>query len=198
MTDLPTSTALKAAEARPGKRERLVAAAGEVVYHQGVEKATLAEIADAADVPLGNVYYYFKTKDEILDALIDSHVRDVEETITTIERRHRTPKGRLKALVTLLADQRETIAQYGCPHGSLCTELEKRTEGADHSVARLMQVPIAWAEMQFQSLGRQDAHDLAVELIVAYQGTAVLTHVLRQPKLMSDEARRLKRWIDAL
>jgi hypothetical protein len=61
-----------------------------------------------------------------------------------------------------------------------------------------MQVPIAWAEKQFQSLGRQDAHDLAVELIVAYQGTAVLMHVLGQPKLMSDEARRLKRWIDAL
>jgi AcrR family transcriptional regulator len=198
MTDLPTTTAVKATEARPGKRERLVAAAGEVVYHQGVEKATLAEIADAADVPLGNVYYYFKTKDEILDALIDSHVRDIEETITTIERRHRTPKGRLKALVGLLADRREMIAQYGCPHGSLCTELEKRTKGADHSVARLMQVPIAWAERQFQSMGRQDAHDLAVELMVSYQGTAVLTHDLRQPELMSDEARRLKRWIDAL
>ena len=198
MADLPTTTAVKASEARPGKRERLVAAAGEVVYHQGVEKATLAEIADAADVPLGNVYYYFKTKDEILDALIDSHVRDIEETIATIERRHRTPKGRLKALVGMLADQREMIAQYGCPHGSLCTELEKRTKGADHSVARLMQVPIAWAETQFRSMGRQDAHDLAFELIVAYQGTAVLTHALRQPELMSDEARRLKRWIDAL
>jgi AcrR family transcriptional regulator len=198
MTDSPTTTAVAPAEARPGKRERLVAAAGEVVYHQGVERATLAEIAHAADVPLGNVYYYFKTKDEILDALIDAHVRDIEETIADIERRHRTPKSRLKALVVLLADQGDSIAQYGCPHGSLCTELEKRTQGVDHSVGRLMEVPIAWAEKQFQSMGRQDAHELAVEFIVAYQGTAVLTHALRKPELMSDEARRLRRWIDGL
>ncbi len=147
---------------------------------------------------MGNVYYYFKTKDDILEALIDAYVGNIEETIATIERRHRTPKGRLKALVGVLVDQRDVIAQYGCPHGSLCTELEKRTKGADHSVARLMEVPIAWAQRQFEAIGRSDAHELAVELMVAYQGTAVLTHALRQPQLMSDEARRLKRWIDAL
>ena len=192
MADSPTIAA------RPGKRERLVAAAGEVVYRQGVEKATLAEIAAAADVPLGNVYYYFKTKDDILEALIDAHVRDIEETIATIERRHRTPKGRLKALVGMLADRRDLIAQYGCPHGSLCSELEKRAKGADHSVARLMELPIAWVESQFELMGRPDAHELAVEFIVAYQGTAVLTHALRNPDLMSDEARSRKRWIDAL
>jgi len=49
---------------RPGKRDRLIAAAGETIYRQGVEATTIADIAEAADVPVGNVYYYFKTKDE--------------------------------------------------------------------------------------------------------------------------------------
>jgi TetR/AcrR family transcriptional regulator, transcriptional repressor for nem operon len=31
---------------------------------KGVERTTLADVAQAADVPVGNVYYYFKTKDE--------------------------------------------------------------------------------------------------------------------------------------
>jgi TetR/AcrR family transcriptional repressor of nem operon len=44
-----------------GKRERLVAAATKMLHEQGVEKTTLADTAAAADVPLGNVYYYFKT-----------------------------------------------------------------------------------------------------------------------------------------
>src|SRR5436190_1322862 len=54
---------------RPGKRERLVTAAQELVYRQGVARTTLAHIAEAADVPVGNVYYYFKTKDDIVGAV---------------------------------------------------------------------------------------------------------------------------------
>jgi AcrR family transcriptional regulator len=42
---------------RPGKRERLVAAASELIYRRGVARTTLADIAQAADVPVGNVYF---------------------------------------------------------------------------------------------------------------------------------------------
>jgi AcrR family transcriptional regulator len=196
MTDSPGTTRARTGDARPGKRERLVDAALELVYRNGVEKTTLAEIAQAADVPLGNVYYYFKTKEDIVEAVIEAHVASIEESIATVERRHRTPKGRLKALVGQLADQRDVISRSGCPHGSLCSELEKRPDGGDHAAARLMQLPIDWVESQFRSIGRPDAHDLAVELLTAYQGTAVLTQALRQPELMAREARRLKRWID--
>src|ERR1700693_3308406 len=89
-------------EARPGKRERLLSAASALLYQQGVENTTLADIAQAADVPLGNVYYYFKTKDEIVTAVIEAHVHDIEETIASVDRRHRSPKGRLKALIKQL------------------------------------------------------------------------------------------------
>jgi hypothetical protein len=47
-------------------------------------------------------------------------------------------------------------------------------------------------------MGRRDAHDLAVELVAAYQGSAVLTSALGQPELMTRQARRLHRWIDLL
>jgi hypothetical protein len=47
-------------------------------------------------------------------------------------------------------------------------------------------------------MGRRDAHELAVELLAAYQGAAVLTHALRQPELITNEGRRLERWIDSL
>jgi AcrR family transcriptional regulator len=50
---------------RPDKRERLVAAAAELVDRHGVETPTLAQIAQAADVPPGNVYYYFKTREDL-------------------------------------------------------------------------------------------------------------------------------------
>ena len=181
----------------PGKRERLVASTREVIHQQGVEKATIADIAQAAQVPVGNVYYYYKTKDELVAAAIDSHARDVRAMLDSLER-HRTPQARLKALVRALTDQRDLAARYGCPLGSLCSELDKRTDGLDRACAQLLQAPIEWAEQQFTTLGRRDAHDLAVALIASYQGIALLTNTFRDPELMIREGRRLERWIDSL
>jgi hypothetical protein len=112
--------------------------------------------------------------------------------------RHRTPQARLKALVRALTDQRELAAQYGCPLGSLCSELDKRTDGLDRTCAQLLELPIDWAERQFRQIGRRDARDLAVALLAAYQGIALLTNTFRDPELMTREARRLDRWIDSL
>src|SRR5689334_25435994 len=106
---------------RPGKRERLTAAAMQLVHQHGIERTTLADIADAADVPVGNVYYYFKTKDDLVEAVIGAHAAEINKRLAELER-HRTPKARLKAFVRMLADQRELTAQYGCPQGSLCSE----------------------------------------------------------------------------
>ena len=47
---------------RNDKRERLIEAADKLIYEQTFHTTTLADIAKLADVPLGNVYYYFKTK----------------------------------------------------------------------------------------------------------------------------------------
>jgi TetR/AcrR family transcriptional regulator, transcriptional repressor for nem operon len=187
-----------AAEQRPGKRQRLVAAAGQLLHRQGVEKTTLADIAQAADVPVGNVYYYFKTKDDIIAAVIEARVQQAKAALASIDSSHRSPKSRLKTLVSEYADQSDAIALYGCPHGSLCSELDKRPASPDFALAELMRVPIGWAEEQFRALGRRDAHDLAVSLISAYQGSALLANTFRDPGILVREARRLNRWIDAL
>ncbi len=179
------------------KRHRLVEGARQVIHEQGVEKTTIADIARAADVPVGNVYYYFKTKDDLVAATIESHARDVRALLESLET-GRSPQARLKSLVRELTAQRELAAQYGCPLGSLCSELDKRTDGLDGVCAQLLELPIDWAENQFRLLGRRDARDLAVALMASYQGIALLTNTFRDPELMARESRRLERWIDSL
>ena len=98
MTD-STSGQATAAEQRPGKRERLVGAATQLLHQQGAERTTLADIANAADVPAGNVYYYFKTKDDVIAAVIEAHAQQTRATLALIDAHHRSPKSRLKALV---------------------------------------------------------------------------------------------------
>jgi AcrR family transcriptional regulator len=185
-------------ERRPGKRERLVAAAIELLHQQGVERTTLADIATRADVPVGNVYYYFKTKDDVIAAVVDAHAEFVRDTLAGIDARHRTPKSRLKAFVRELAGQGDLLARYGCPLGSLCSELDKRLNDSSIDTGALMRLPIAWAEEQFRALGRLDARDLALELLGAYEGSALLSNTLRDPAIISSAARRLDRWIDTL
>jgi hypothetical protein len=76
--------------------------------------------------------------------------------------------------------------------------LAKQAEGTDPLATALMQTQLEWVEQQFRIMGRRDAHDLAVELLVGYQGSAVLTNALAQPDLMARQARRLEKWIDGL
>jgi TetR/AcrR family transcriptional regulator, transcriptional repressor for nem operon len=187
-----------AVDRRPGKRERLVAAAVQLLHQQGIERTTLADIAQAADVPAGNVYYYFKTKDDIIAAVIEAHARQLSATLAAVDARHRSPRGRLKALVRELAAQRELVAQFGCPFGTLCSEIDKRGAAAGLATGELMRLLIEWAAQQFRSLGRADARDLALDMVAAYEGSALLANTLRDPSVLSGSARRLDHWIDTI
>ncbi|MGW1743247.1 TetR/AcrR family transcriptional regulator [Nocardia sp. NPDC001965] len=180
-----------------GKRERLAAAAATVLHEQGVEKTTLADIARAAEVPVGNVYYYFKTKNELVEAAIETHTQGLSELIEALDALP-TPGARLKALIAGWVEQRDTAVRFGCPTGTLASELDKRGDGLDAPVAALMRALIDWAEEQFTELGRADARESAVALIAAYQGISLLTNTLRDPELMAAEGRRLERWIDSM
>jgi len=180
-----------------GKRERLVTAARRVLYEQGVEKTTLADIAAAADVPLGNVYYYFKTKDALVSAVIESYQRSYGELSAELDQQE-GPVDRLKALVRALTSRRDLLASYGCPIGSLNMELDKREDALRTEAGTILAGVIDWAEAQFLAMGRPDARELAVALIAAYEGIALLAATLRDPSLISAEGDRLTRWIDSL
>jgi TetR/AcrR family transcriptional regulator, transcriptional repressor for nem operon len=180
----------------PGKRERLVAAASQVLYQQGVERSTLADIATAADVPVGNVYYYFKTKDALVSAVIENYRHTFGEMITQLSQEDR-PAGRLKALLQALTARRERLASYGCPIGSLSSELDKRDDELRTEAGSILAGLIDWAEVQFRAMGRTDARELAVALIAAYEGIVLLAAALSDPGLISAETDRLGRWIES-
>jgi len=198
MTDKLAEDRESLAQGRTGKRDRLIDAASHLFYEQGVERTTIADIAAAADVPLGNVYYYFKTKDDVVDAVVSKRIDEIEATRASLATQYDTPAERLKALFKSLSEQAESIALRGCPIGSLCTELSKRGSGPDPKSARLMQALIDWAEQYFLEMGRIDAHELAIEMITSYQGTAVLANATSSPEFMRREGDRVDRWIDEL
>ncbi|MEV0647846.1 TetR/AcrR family transcriptional regulator [Phytomonospora sp. NPDC050363] len=185
------------ARTQVGKRERLVTAAARVLYEQGVEKTTIADIARTAEVPVGNVYYYFKTKDQLVEAAMEEQARALR-TMTDAFEGFATPQERLKALLGGWAEQREQAARFGCPTGSMSSELGKRDDGLHRSAATVMGLLVEWVERQFTLMGRADARELAVSLVASYQGISLLTNVFADPELMAAQLRRLEDWIDGL
>ncbi|GAA0368278.1 TetR/AcrR family transcriptional regulator [Actinoallomurus spadix] len=180
------------------KRRRLTAAAAEVIHRQGVERTTIADIAKTADVPVGNVYYYFKTKDDLIQAALSEHEGALSELTAELDRLP-DPLGRLKALVGVWVDQRDLAARFGCPTGTLAVELDKRADGGlDQEAARVIRLLLDWAERQFRALGLADPGDLALTLVAGYQGMSLMANALRDPGIMTREGARLTRWLDTL
>src|SRR5277367_81588 len=107
------------------KRAELVRAATRLLHMQGFHRTTLAHVAERAKVPLGNVYYYFKTKEALAEAVIAAHEAALRELFASWVAAHREPRLRLRRLVRAPLDPAASIVQFGCPHGSLCQELEK-------------------------------------------------------------------------
>lgn len=175
-----------------------MAAAAQVVHQQGAERTTIADIARAADVQVGNVYYYFKTKDELVAAALTEHTRQLE-TLTGELDRLPDPRERLKSLVRGWVGQRDLAARYGCPTGTLATELDKRAAGGlDQEAGKVIRLLLDWVASQFRELGLTDPDGLALTLVGAYQGMSLLTNALRDPQIMVKEGDRLIAWLDTL
>ncbi|WP_437672483.1 TetR/AcrR family transcriptional regulator [Sorangium sp. So ce131] len=84
----------------PGRKDRLVATALDVIAEQGVAGASHRTIARAADVPLGSTTYHFASIDELLAAAFTRHA---ETVAARLEEGMRAARGR-KAAVEFLVE----------------------------------------------------------------------------------------------
>ena len=179
------------------KRERLVAAARTLIHEQGVHATTLAEVAQRADVPPGNVYYYFKAKEDLVRAVVDDYVGQAESMLAELDTL-RSPASRLKGLTRGWLEVADTVAEHGCPVGGLCAELSRCDGALAHAGTEILGRITDWSEAQFRQFGRRDARDLAMALLSGIQGSALLANTFHDATIMSRQARHLERWIDSL
>jgi AcrR family transcriptional regulator len=179
-------------------RTRLLQAAEKATYRYGFGSTAIADIAKEARIPLGNVYYYFKTKDEIGRAIVELRVSRFRRLLQELDTKG-SPAERLCGFVEIKIKNREGLARGGCPVGTLCSELQKHGGSAAKKSAILFAMALAWMETQFKALGRgADSRGLAVHLLSATQGVSVLAHTFHDAGLIEMEAARLKEWIRGL
>src|SRR5260370_7825758 len=141
----------------PNKRDRLVEAAKLAFYHHGFSTTTLADVAALTAVPLGNVYYCFRTKDDLLAAVIDAHLRELRARFAQWDQDPH-PRHRLRSWLQAEREGQNELARYGCPYGSLGQEVGKTEAPAIALVAHLLEVPIKGAAKHFSLLANTPPH----------------------------------------
>lgn len=180
------------------KRARLIQTAVNLVYQQGFHQTTLADIAQQAQVPLGTVYYFFKTKEAIGETVVEHYLSESRRLFEQLDN-DPDPRARLEAYLQTVLDSTQLLAQNGCPIGTLCGELHKQGGPLAQHASKIFEELLTWLTTQFQLLGKQDeSEDLALHLLSAIEGATVLTQSFQDPHYFAREVARLKQWLRTL
>jgi len=180
------------------KRDRLIMAARDLIHKQGFNLTTLADIAQDADVPLGNVYYYFKTKEAIGEAVIEFRAAELNERLQLWEN-NPDVRGRLSALIDYEMQQSDVTARCGCPIGGLCQELAKQGGSLAEAAATLLNNMVEWSEKQFRTLGSgEKSKELSLQFISLIQGMALMTNTFKEPRMTVKLGTVIEQWLDTV
>ncbi|MFJ8665897.1 TetR/AcrR family transcriptional regulator [Streptomyces sp. NPDC093600] len=98
---MPTNSSRKTpATASPERREELLATAAEVFAAQGYNATTVREIADAAGMLAGSLYYHFDSKESMLDEILSRFLTELWEGYDAVLAAGLGPRATIEALVT--------------------------------------------------------------------------------------------------
>lgn len=185
--------------ANPSTRERIVETADQLFYERGYNYSSFADIADAVGLSRGNFYYHFKSKDEILEAVIERRREKTLAMLQQWEAEAATPQARLGRFVDMMVMNGPRIRRHGCPVGTLCTELAKLEHPALPNANLLFTLFRQWLKARFEEagLGRR-ADGLAMHLLARSQGIATLAQAFDSEDFIRQETRGLHQWLQTL
>lgn len=180
-------------------KQQIIEAADRLFYEHGFENTSFADIACAVKISRGNFYYHFKTKDEILTAVIEHRLASTKSMLDDWEKAGDCPEKRIGCFIEILITNQTKIMNHGCPVGTLTSELAKLEHGARPEAGKVFSLFRDWLARQFSALGHpQEADKLALHLLARSQGVATLMNVFGDETFMREEIRQMKAWIHSL
>lgn len=177
------------------KRDRLIDTAKKLIYQQGFNITTLSDIALEVDLPLGNIYYYFKTKNDIGIAILES-ITLLQQNIFQQLDKESSPKNRLHDFLEHAKQDTKLIALQGSEIGTLCQEFGKEGGILANLSAKVIMNLLLWVEAQFYALGFiKDAPDLSLDLMFRLEGIFLLGYAFRDPNLITRQITLLQDYL---
>jgi AcrR family transcriptional regulator len=183
----------------PATRDRVVAAASRLFATRGFAATSIADVAEASGLLKGNLAYYFKTKQSLLEAVVEARAKALwGELVAPAQPGEdaRATVGRLLDHVRASADE---LAQYGCPVGGLATELGKTDDGLHaHAAGLLLRLEAYLFNAFSQAMPKEDAERAAEHLLARLQGAAVVAQARRDPAVVHRQIDDAVAWLDTV
>ena len=177
----------------------IIKAANELFYHNGYEETSFTQIAEKAKISRGNFYHHFKTKEDILHAIVDYRLEDVTKTLDEWTEKYKTPKQRIKRYINILRDEADNAVRYGCPMGTLNTQLGKSHTDIQPHARKIFDLFKVFLTKQFKELGfKKEAEHHAMHILARSQGITVVAHSYGDIKFLKREADTLDEWLEQL
>lgn len=181
----------------PETRAMIVETADDLFYQQGFERTSFADIAARTGLSRGNFYYHFRTKDDILDAVIERRLAMTREMLASWSAGSESPEARIRCFIRILIMNRAKIMAWGCPVGTLSSELSKLDHVARQRAAGVFELFRDWLAAEFAALGAgKEAEPLALHLLMRSQGVATLAAAFRDKAFVAREVDEMCRWLD--
>lgn len=164
-------------------RIKILDAAAELIHRKGFNHTGIQEILEAAAVPKGSFYFYFKSKEDLGLALVDHFAESIgARARSCFEDESMPPLDRLRSFFQAACARHEAEGfQKGCPIGNLCQEMSDLSTGFRQKLESVMQrtaAGVAGLLRQAKDAGdlpaRLEPEETARFIISSWQG-ALLT-----------------------
>ena len=166
--------------ARPSARERLLAAANELFYDEGVHSVGIDRIIEQAGVAKASLYNTFGSKDELIRAYLEARHANLAARITRSLERYDTPRERLLGVFEAQGELFTEPDYHGCAF--------VRASAESHPGDLVEQAADAyrgWVRALFADLAEQagvpDPQALARQLHLLYDGSGLSARMDRDP-----------------
>lgn len=158
---------------RPPPRERILAAATELFYRQGIRAVGVEAIAEAAGTNKMTLYRHFASKDDLVAECLRGFARHVEAAWSALAEAVPDPKARLRIWVREVSNRVTNPDDRGCALVNAAVEIPEK----DHPARRVVE---AFKSAQRDRLvglcreaGARDPDALADELFLLIEGARV-------------------------
>ena len=179
-----------------GNRQRIIEAADQLFYVRGYNQTSFRDISEVTGIPRGNFYYYFKTKDDILDAVVETRVKTFSDMLRQCEEKTHDPRERILCFAEMLTTYEDSVLKVGCPIGSLSAELAK-DEGDVQQASRAVFILLReWLSQQFSALKLSDTDNRAMDLLARMQGISLMACTFEDKAFLRRSHNDLKTWIN--
>lgn len=179
--------------------EKIIQTVDELMYHKGFNAMSFKDIAAACDISKGNLYYYFKTKEELLQAVINYRTGFMKQMLKDWEGEYPDALQRLKRYVQIAQNESAAAIKYGCPMGSLNTELGKSQADLQKISREQFDIFKVWIKKQFKILlPNENAEFYALRLMARTQGIVVIAQAYADEKFILREVVEINQWLDSL